>query len=72
MFKIQKRKARDTETLKQGKLNKKVYKRGLDHNMAFLVPVLMYYGYGIPGACCTGIAGVRVISLLTVLALEGW
>ena len=57
MFKIQKRKARDTEKFKQGKLNEKVYSRGLDHNAAFLVPVPMYYGYGIPGAGCAGIAG---------------
>ena len=57
LCKTQKRKDRDMEKFKQGKLDEKTYNRGLDHNAAFLVPVPMYYGYGIPGAGCSGMAG---------------
>ena len=57
LSKTQKRKARDLEKMKQGKLDEKTYHRGLDHNAAFLVPVPIYYGYGIPGAACAGVAG---------------
>ena len=54
LSKTQKRKARDLEKLKRGKLDEKTYQRGLDHNAAFLVPVPLYYGYGIPMAGCSG------------------
>lgn len=57
LSKTQKRKARDLEKLKHGKLDEKMYRRGLDHNAAFLVPVPMYYGYGAPGAACGGLGG---------------
>lgn len=57
LSKTRRRKERDMEKLKQGKLDEKLYNRGLDHTVAFLVPVPMYYGYGIPGAACSGIAG---------------
>ena len=57
MSKTQKRKMRDLERLKNGKLDEKTYRRGLDHNAAFLVPVPMYYGYGVPGAACAGAGG---------------
>lgn len=57
LSKTQKRKARDLEKLKQGKLDEKIYHRGLDHNAAFLVPVPVYYGYGVPGAACAGAGG---------------
>jgi hypothetical protein len=57
LSKTQKRKERDTEKFKQGKLDEKIYNRRLGHNTAFLVPVPIYYGYGIPGAACGGVAG---------------
>lgn len=57
LSKTQKRKERDIERFKQGKLDGKTYSRGLDHDAAFLVPVPIYYGYGIPGAACSGVAG---------------
>lgn len=57
LSKTQRRKARDLEKLKQGKFDERVYNRGLDHNAAFLVPIPMYYGYGIPGAACSGAGG---------------
>jgi hypothetical protein len=57
LSKTQKRKARDLERFKQGKLNEQVYNRGLGHNAAFLVPVPLYFGYGIAGAACAGGAG---------------
>ncbi|KAF9643717.1 hypothetical protein BDM02DRAFT_3191302 [Thelephora ganbajun] len=57
LSKTQKRKTRDLEKLKHGELDEKTYNRGLDHDTAFLVPVPMYYGYGIPAAACGGIAG---------------
>ena len=57
LSKMRKRKERDLEKLKQGKLDEKTHKRGSAHDDAFLVPVPLYYGYGIPGAGCSGIAG---------------
>jgi len=60
LAKIQKRKTRDLERLKHGKLDEKTYHRGLDHNAAFLVPVPIHYGYGVPGAACTGVGGFGV------------
>jgi len=57
LSKTQKRKARDLEKLKQGKLDERTYNSGSDHNSAFLVPVPVYYGYGIPGAACSGVVG---------------
>lgn len=57
LSKTQKRKTRDLEKLKHGKLDEKTYHRGLDHNAAFLMPVPMYYGYGVPGAAYAGAGG---------------
>ena len=55
LSKTQKRKERDKERMKQGKLDEKTYERGLAHGDAFLTPVpTYYYGYGIPGTACSG------------------
>jgi hypothetical protein len=66
LSKTQKRKARDLEKLKHGKLDEKTYQRGLDHNTAFLVPVPMYYGYGVPMAACGGSGGTFGAGCVTV------
>ena len=66
LSKTQKRKTRDMEKLKQGKLDEKTYNRGLDHNAAFLVPVPVYYGYGYPLAACVGIGGGFGVGCATV------
>ena len=57
LSKTQRRRARDLEKLNHGKMDEKTYNRGLDHNAAFLVPVPVYYGYGVPGAACAGVGG---------------
>ena len=57
LSKTQKRRARDLEKLNHGKMDEKTYNRGLDHNAAFLVPVPVYYGYGVPLAGCAGAGG---------------
>ena len=57
MSKTQRRRARDLEKLNHGKMDEKTYNRGLDHNAAFLVPVPVYYGYGVPLAGCAGAGG---------------
>ena len=44
--KTQKRKNRDREKSKRGKLDEKTSNGGLDHKAGFLVPVPTYYGYG--------------------------
>lgn len=71
LSKIQKRRTRDLEKLKRGKLDEKTYHRGLDHNAAFLVPVPMYYGYGVPGAAAGGGfgAGCAAVSIFSVSRL---
>lgn len=70
LSKTQKRKARDLDKLKHGKLDEKAYQRGLDHNAAFLVPVPVYYGYGVGGAACAGgggfVAGCAAVSSFLV------
>jgi hypothetical protein len=54
--KRQKRRARDLQRVSQGKLDERTYRRGDAHDVAFLVPVPLYYypvvGFGgFPGAC---------------------
>ena len=66
LSKTQKRRTRDLEKLKNGKLDEKTYQRGLDHNAAFLVPVPVYYGYGFPTAACAGIGGGFGVGCATV------
>jgi hypothetical protein len=55
MEKAQKRRARDLKKVQKGKMDESVYMRGESHDVAFLVPVPLYYYPGVfvayPGAC---------------------
>ena len=64
--KTQKRKARVPEKMKQGKPHKQTHERGPDHDVAFLVPVPIYYGYGIPRAACAEVSGGFGVACATV------
>lgn len=66
LSKMQKRKERDIQKMKHGKLNERVHNRDSVHGDAFFMPVPTYFGYGIPGAGCSGVAGGFGLGCVTV------
>lgn len=58
-----KREERDTE---KWELDEKMYNRGLGHDAAFLVPLPVYYGYGVPGTARSEVAEGLGMVCLTV------
>ncbi|THH07932.1 hypothetical protein EW146_g9155, partial [Bondarzewia mesenterica] len=53
--KLQRRRVRDSARVKDGRMDKRTYQRGVDHSPAFLYPVPMWYGIG---ACVGGVGNV--------------
>lgn len=57
-IKAMKRRQRDAENVQKGKLDREAYDRGQGHELAFLTPIPLYYGYGYAG-CAAFYGGVH-------------